>query len=176
MSRHVHHGHFHTYRSQSLQQGCFHFSQPQQPAKMATAAVASKKLAQKLSAVAHSWVADPFRPNLQLKTFLESLAAHPRLTPQAVSATRALRDNEMAKKVRIWCCFVSRLLQLTMASVSSSIPFQTKHCILHPRLIITIVSLKRLRRAPRVSEGLGGRFFSIYGRGSPGISERNVML
>lgn len=35
---------------------------------------------------------------MQLGTFLESLAAHPRLTSQAVNAARSLRDNEMAKK------------------------------------------------------------------------------
>lgn len=66
---------------------------------MASAAVANKKLAQQLGAIARSWVEDPFRPNLQLKTFFESLAAHPRLTTQAVSAARSLRDNNIAKKV-----------------------------------------------------------------------------
>ncbi|KXN92698.1 hypothetical protein AN958_06976 [Leucoagaricus sp. SymC.cos] len=65
---------------------------------MSATAVANKKLAQKLSSIAHSWVVDPFRPNLQLRTFLNSLAAHPRLTPQAVRAARSLRDSEMAKK------------------------------------------------------------------------------
>lgn len=63
------------------------------------AALGNKKVAQKLSNIAHSWIVDPFRPNLQLKTFLESLAAHPRLTPQAVTAARALQDNRMANKV-----------------------------------------------------------------------------
>jgi hypothetical protein len=66
---------------------------------MAATTVVNKKLAQKLSAIAHSWVVDPFRPNLQLQTFLESLAVHPRLTTQAVSAARSLRDNDIAKKV-----------------------------------------------------------------------------
>ena len=56
-------------------------------------------LSRKLSSVAESWVKDPFRSNLQLQTFLKSLAAHPRLTPQAVDAACALRDNQLQKKV-----------------------------------------------------------------------------
>ncbi len=58
----------------------------------------TKQLSQKLVALAETWTRDPFRQNLQLSTFLKSLAAHPRLTPRAVEATRALRDNEIAKK------------------------------------------------------------------------------
>lgn len=65
------------------------------------AALSAKQLSQKLGAIAESWTKDPFRPNLQLQTFLKSLAAHPRLTPQAVEATRALRDNDMQKMVRL---------------------------------------------------------------------------
>ncbi|EDR09687.1 uncharacterized protein LACBIDRAFT_319031 [Laccaria bicolor S238N-H82] len=61
-------------------------------------AAASGKLGQKLIAIADTWVVDPFRPNLQLQTFLKSLATHPKLTPQAVNATRALRDNAMQKR------------------------------------------------------------------------------
>jgi len=60
--------------------------------------VSTKQLSQKLIALAETWTRDPFRPNLQLPTFLKSLAAHPRLTPHAVEATRALRDNEVSKK------------------------------------------------------------------------------
>ena len=71
------------------------------------AALSAKQLSQKLGAIAESWTKDPFRPNLQLQTFLKSLAAHPRLTPQAVEATRALRDNDMQKKV----CLVLRTYQ-----------------------------------------------------------------
>jgi hypothetical protein len=63
------------------------------------AALSVKQLSQKLGAIAESWTKDPFRPNLQLQTFLKSLASHPRLTVQAVEATRALRDNDMQKKV-----------------------------------------------------------------------------
>ncbi|KAF8154011.1 hypothetical protein B0H34DRAFT_74334 [Crassisporium funariophilum] len=63
---------------------------------MATAS--TRQLSQKLGAIAETWTRDPFRANLQLQTFLKSLAAHPRLTPQAVEATRALRDNDLQKK------------------------------------------------------------------------------
>jgi hypothetical protein len=59
-------------------------------------------LSRKLSSIAESWVKDPFRPNLQLHTFLKSLAAHPRLTPQAVDAACALRDNQLQKKVSLF--------------------------------------------------------------------------
>ena len=62
------------------------------------ASASTKQLSQKLTAIAGTWTKDPFRPNLQLQNFLKSLAAHPRLTPQAVEATRALRDNDMQKK------------------------------------------------------------------------------
>jgi len=66
------------------------------------ATLSAKQLSQKLGAIAESWTKDPFRPNIQLQTFLKSLAVHPRLTPQAVEATRALRDNDMQKKVCIF--------------------------------------------------------------------------
>ncbi|KAF9480616.1 hypothetical protein BDN70DRAFT_877306 [Pholiota conissans] len=62
------------------------------------ASQATKQLSTRLLAMAETWPKDPFRPNLQLGTFLKSLAAHPRLTPQAVEATRALRDNDMYEK------------------------------------------------------------------------------
>jgi len=63
------------------------------------ASSSTRPLAQKLATIATTWAKDPFRPNLQLSTFLNSLAAHPRLTRQAVEATRALRDNDVMKKV-----------------------------------------------------------------------------
>ncbi|PPR00592.1 hypothetical protein CVT26_009867 [Gymnopilus dilepis] len=47
------------------------------------ASASTKQLSQKLTAIAGTWTKDPFRPNLQLQNFLKSLAAHPRLTPQA---------------------------------------------------------------------------------------------
>lgn len=61
--------------------------------------MSNRILGQKLLVVAEKWTVDPFRPHLQLGTFLKSLAAHPRLTPEAVQATRALKDNVMQKKV-----------------------------------------------------------------------------
>ena len=57
------------------------------------------KLAPQLHKIALQWPVDPFRPHLQLKRFLESLADHPQLTPQAVRAARALAGNELQKKV-----------------------------------------------------------------------------
>ncbi|KAH7924342.1 hypothetical protein BV22DRAFT_1105546 [Leucogyrophana mollusca] len=60
--------------------------------------MSASKLSQKLSTIAASWPADPFRPNLQLKNFLQSLSAHPKLTPEAVQAAQALRDNAIQKK------------------------------------------------------------------------------
>ncbi|PSS34246.1 hypothetical protein PHLCEN_2v1712 [Hermanssonia centrifuga] len=56
------------------------------------------KLAQQLHRIAAKWPVDPFRPNLQLKTFFESLADHPQLTSQAMKATRMLEENEIKKK------------------------------------------------------------------------------
>jgi hypothetical protein len=60
---------------------------------------ATTTLAQKMGSIAGTWVKDPFRPNLQLQTLLQSLASHPKLTPQVVQAARTLRDNDMYKKV-----------------------------------------------------------------------------
>ncbi|TFK29082.1 hypothetical protein FA15DRAFT_664390 [Coprinopsis marcescibilis] len=60
-------------------------------------AAPTSKLAQKLGIIAEAWVRDPFRPNLQLSSFLKSLAQHPRLTPQTVHAARALQNNEVKK-------------------------------------------------------------------------------
>ncbi|TFK69769.1 hypothetical protein BDN72DRAFT_819631 [Pluteus cervinus] len=59
---------------------------------------ATTRLAQKLNTIADLWVNDPFRPNIQLQAFLKSLATHPRLTPQAVQAARALKDNNAQKQ------------------------------------------------------------------------------
>jgi hypothetical protein len=60
---------------------------------------AASRLARELDTIAGSWVRDPFRPNLQFPIFLQSLATHPRLTPQAVQAARALRNNKIYKQV-----------------------------------------------------------------------------
>ncbi|SJL08379.1 uncharacterized protein ARMOST_11742 [Armillaria ostoyae] len=67
---------------------------------MAASRVASQaQLSQRLSTIAGKWVQDPFR-HIQLSAFLESLAKHPRLTPQAVEAASALQNNIVFKKVR----------------------------------------------------------------------------
>jgi hypothetical protein len=69
-----------------------------------SAAPTTKQLATRLSQIAHKWPADPFRPNMQLKSFLESLSEHPNLTPAAVDAAQALEDNAAMKKVRSTQC------------------------------------------------------------------------
>ena len=56
---------------------------------------------QQLRNIAAHWPADPFRPNVQLKTLLTSLAEHPNLTSSAVRATQALQRDEFKHKVRI---------------------------------------------------------------------------
>jgi len=53
---------------------------------------------QQLQRVAAKWPADPFRPNLQLRNLFESLANHPNLTAQAVTAARALQDDHFLRK------------------------------------------------------------------------------
>jgi len=60
--------------------------------------MSGRALSQKLASIAETWTKDPFRPNIQLSTFLNSLAAHPRLTKRVVDDTLALRDNVMMKK------------------------------------------------------------------------------
>ncbi|KAF8556772.1 hypothetical protein OG21DRAFT_1596292 [Imleria badia] len=60
--------------------------------------MAASKYAQKLKTIAAAWPTDPFRPNMQLKTFFESLATHPRLTPDAVQSARVLLDNDVQHK------------------------------------------------------------------------------
>ncbi|KZT66745.1 hypothetical protein DAEQUDRAFT_437424 [Daedalea quercina L-15889] len=53
---------------------------------------------QQLQRVAAKWPSDPFRPNLQLRNFLESLAKHPNLTLRAAAAARALQDDHFLRK------------------------------------------------------------------------------
>ena len=54
---------------------------------------------QQLHRVAAKWPRDPFRPNLQLRVFLESLANHPNLTLQAATAASALQEGQFHRKV-----------------------------------------------------------------------------
>jgi hypothetical protein len=60
----------------------------------------TKAVGNKLQKLAAQWPADPFRPHLQLKTFLESLSHHPNLTDEAVIATRSLLQNDPRHNVR----------------------------------------------------------------------------
>ncbi|EPS94602.1 hypothetical protein FOMPIDRAFT_1054949 [Fomitopsis schrenkii] len=53
---------------------------------------------QQLQRVAAKWPTDPFRPNLQLRVFLESLAKHPNLTLQAAAAAGALQEGQFHRK------------------------------------------------------------------------------
>ncbi|CDO70396.1 hypothetical protein BN946_scf184999.g36 [Trametes cinnabarina] len=48
--------------------------------------------------IAANWPADPFRPTVQLKTFMESLAEHPNLTPAAVRASEAIQNDVFKQK------------------------------------------------------------------------------
>lgn len=64
-------------------------------------AAAPASLKHQMQKIAGRWTEDPFRPNVQLKTFLTSLADHPNLTPMAVRAARALENNEFKKTVSI---------------------------------------------------------------------------
>jgi hypothetical protein len=56
-------------------------------------------LSSQLAKIAKAWKYDPLRHTYQMETFLTSLAAHPKLTPEAVRAAQALRDDVAQKKV-----------------------------------------------------------------------------
>jgi len=58
----------------------------------------SKQLSTHLHRIASQWPADPFRPHIQLKSFLEALADHPQLTPEAVRAAGALKSGELQRR------------------------------------------------------------------------------
>jgi hypothetical protein len=64
-----------------------------------TLVMSTAKLSQKLSTIATSWPIDPFRPTLQLRLFLQSLSTHPNLTPNAIEAANALKENLIMKEV-----------------------------------------------------------------------------
>lgn len=65
--------------------------------------MSTTKLSQQLHRIAAQWPGDPFRPHLQLKNFLSSLADHPQLTPHAVKSAHALLNNDIQRKVSPWC-------------------------------------------------------------------------
>jgi hypothetical protein len=115
------------------------------------------KLRQKLSSIAASWPTDPFRPNIQLKSFLEALSTHPKLTPQAVDAVRSLRDNELQKKVLIRIFPPFHVFYLPNGSTLC----QKRFCGQLPSRSIMIDSWRHLRRVHKVSADLGGRSFWV---------------
>lgn len=57
-------------------------------------------LSQRLLKVSSTVPKDIIRPHIQLSTFLQSLAQHPRLTKSAVQNMEVLSRGELAKKVR----------------------------------------------------------------------------
>ena len=78
---------------------------------MAATPVSLKHQMQK---IAGRWAEDPFRPNVQLKIFLTSLADHPSLTPAAVRAARALENDEFKKEVSACSCLTRSTPQGTL--------------------------------------------------------------
>ena len=77
------------------------------------------KLASQLHKIAAQWPVDPFRPHLRLKNFLVALADHPRLTPEAIRAARALEGNEFQKKV----CSLAVLSVSSRLNICDTVPF-----------------------------------------------------
>jgi hypothetical protein len=78
------------------------------------------QLASRLARIAHNWPADPFRPNMQLKKFMQSLSEHPNLSPAAVEAAQALEANVAMKKVRApVLCRSTSLITYLMHSILS---------------------------------------------------------
>jgi hypothetical protein len=65
---------------------------------------------QELKRLAQSWPKDPFRPNMQLPVFLDSLVDHPKLTPQAVKFVKDLKDDVLKNKVSLILILRSRNL------------------------------------------------------------------
>jgi len=80
--------------------------------------MSTRALSKELSSLAKTWTKDPFRPNIQLSSFLKSLAAHPRLTKRAVEDAHSLQNNEMMKKVPIYSCMSGGIL-LSLSLVSA---------------------------------------------------------
>jgi len=96
--------------------------------KVFSTLMSATKLSQKLGVIAASWPTDPFRPTLQLKSFLQSLSTHPNLTPKAVAAANSLKDNVITKKVYILSTMPYRM-ELMNRSVYK---FYSIHCPRRP--------------------------------------------
>ena len=102
----------------------------------------TKVVGNRLQKLATQWPADPFRPHLQLKTFLESLSHHPNLTDEAVTATRSLLQNDLRHKVRR-CLGVPGVLVFTSPpTLAHSISLENQLCTQLPCLI-TMTDLRR---------------------------------
>lgn len=122
------------------------------------------KLGQQLRRIAGKWPEDPFRPNIQLRTFLESLADHPNLTPQAVEAAHALKNNEIMKKVSRIRGFAIVPCAQRCGWFVPSILFLQSCSSPHQCRITTVDLRKALRKAPKALAVRGGRFSLAYGR------------
>ena len=94
-----------------------------------------------------------------METFLTSLAAHPNLTPGAVRAAQALKDNAAQKKV---CLFFDAFRRSVVDNLQSG-PFLTSSSTQPPCQYIMIVCLKEWKKVPEASGDHGGRFFSVSG-------------
>ena len=123
---------------------------------------ASNKLAQKLSITATAWPKDPFRPNMQLANFMQSLATHPNLTPNAVEAAVALQRNAIMQKVRFTTSHHSRVTYHFF-----SIHYHQRCCSQLHNPNITPVSWKRTKRVRRALAAHGGRCSLGYGSRIP---------
>ncbi|KAF7301126.1 hypothetical protein MIND_00676800 [Mycena indigotica] len=56
------------------------------------------KLGAEMARIATACPTDPLRPHIQLRTLLNSLAAHPKLTPGVVNAAQTLERNEIKQR------------------------------------------------------------------------------
>ncbi|TFY58386.1 hypothetical protein EVG20_g8171 [Dentipellis fragilis] len=125
--------------------------------------------AQRLRQLASAWPADPLRPTLQLKTFLASLADHPRLTTRAVQAVRALEENQFQTRVRAPSPSYALARPLLHAHTPASTARFSSPCLRRrsgPRQcrVTTNASPRATRRASRASGDRAGRSFSGFGR------------
>lgn len=119
--------------------------------------MAASKYTQKLRTIAAAWPTDPFRPNVQLKVFLESLSTHPRLSPEAVRSARVLSEDGVQHKVSP-SLVVSFLEMNVRSTLCLKRPWSRRRC---PNTMN--VWSKGTRGAQRVSDGRGGKCFSVFG-------------
>jgi hypothetical protein len=118
----------------------------------------TRALSQRLVSIAESWTKDPFRPNIQLSTLLQSLASHPRLTKRTVEDARLLHDHEMMKKVSQTTFYVKYLIIYTYST-----PCHQRCCDRPQDLCITTDSCRDMTKARRGLVDHGGKSFSASG-------------